>query len=137
MMIQRPLQILALTAVLASAAALPARAQVTINIGVAPPPVRYEPVPVLAPAQVWAPGYWAWNGDRYIWVHGRAIAKREGYRWAPDHWVQSSRGYTRQPGYWVRENTYVVVKEKKPKKPKHGPPHDGHPGHGHGHGPRH
>lgn len=44
-----------LAAVLAGAAAAPAMAQVTINIGVAPPPVQYEAVPSLPPNQVWAP----------------------------------------------------------------------------------
>jgi hypothetical protein len=85
----------------------------------APPPIQYEAVPVLAPTQIWAPGYWAWNGDRHVWVRGRAISKRDGYRWAPDNWVQTGNGYSRQPGYWVRDTNYVFVKEKKAKKHKY------------------
>ncbi|MDO9357965.1 MAG: hypothetical protein Q7T70_03095 [Polaromonas sp.] len=137
MTIKNTLRITALAAVLAVASALPAMAQVTINIGVAPPPVQYETVPALAPNQVWAPGYWAWNGDRHVWVRGHAIMKRDGYHWAPDNWVQTGNGYVRQPGYWVRDTSYVGVKEKKPKKPKHDKHHRGHPGKGHGHGPKH
>ncbi len=127
MIIKHSLKTILLAATLVAAAA-PALAQVTINIGVAPPPVQYEAVPVLAPTQTWAPGYWAWNGDRHVWVRGRAITARDGYRWAPDNWVQTGNGYSRQPGYWVRDTNYVV-KEKKPKKHKH----DKHHGKGHGH----
>lgn len=117
-MIKHPLKTILMTALLAGAAA-PALAQITINIGVAPPPVQYEAVPVLAPTQIWAPGYWAWNGDRHVWVRGRAIAKRDGYRWVSDQWVPHGNGYYRQPGYWVRDTHYVYVKEKKVKKHKH------------------
>ncbi|WP_372826669.1 hypothetical protein [Polaromonas sp.] len=124
MIIIRPfLKTIVLASVLA-AAAVPAMAQITINIGVAPPPAQYETVPVLAPAQVWAPGYWAWSGDRHVWVRGRAIYKRGGYRWTPDNWVQTGNGYSRQPGYWVRDTNYVVVKEKKAKKYKYKDDHD-------------
>lgn len=140
MIIKHSLKTLLLTTVLAGAA-VPALAQVTINIGVAPPPVQYEAVPVLAPTQVWAPGYWAWNGDRYVWVRGRTIVKRDGYRWMPDNWVQTGNGYSRQPGYWVRETSYVYVKDKKAKKHKekhgdHDDDHDDYKGkkHGKGHG---
>ncbi|MDP2817001.1 MAG: hypothetical protein Q8O29_01745 [Polaromonas sp.] len=126
MTIKHALKTILLAAVLAGATA-PALAQVTINIGIAPPPVLYEVVPVLAPTQAWAPGYWAWNGDRHVWVRGRAMSKRDGYRWAPDNWVQTGNGYVRQPGYWVRDTSYAV-KEKKPKKDKH----DKHRGKGHG-----
>jgi hypothetical protein len=134
MIIKSPLKTLLLATVLAGAVAIPAIAQVTINIGVSPPPAQYEAVPVLAPTQTWAPGYWAWNGDRHVWVRGRAITARDGYRWAPDSWVQTGNGYSRQPGYWVRETSHVA-KEKKPKKHKHDK-HHGH-GHGKGHGPKH
>jgi hypothetical protein len=133
MIIPKPLKQLLLAAVLASAAAAPAIAQVTINIGVSPPPVQQEVIPVLPPTQTWAPGYWAWNGDRHVWVRGRAITKRDGYRWAPDSWVQTGNGYSRQPGYWVRDTSHAA-KEKKPKKPKHDKHHGGHSGKGHAHG---
>lgn len=114
-----PLKKILLAAMLAGAAATPALAQINIHIQVAPPPQHHEVVPVLAPDRAWAPGYWAWNGERHVWVGGRAIMKRDGYRWAPDHWEQRGNGYQRQPGYWVRDASYVVVKEKKMKKVKH------------------
>lgn len=128
-----PIKKILLTALLAGAAAAPALAQISIHIGVAPPPPQYEAVPVLTPERVWAPGYWAWNGDRHVWVRGHAILKRDGYRWAPDHWEKAGNGYHRQPGYWVREANYVV-KEKKVTKYKNNQRHEGNPGKGHGKG---
>jgi hypothetical protein len=106
----------------AGAAADPAFAQININIGVAPPAPQYEVVPSIAPGYIWAPGYWAWNGDRHIWIRGRPIVQREGYRWEPDRWEQRGNGYYRHEGRWEQE------KQKKPKKAKHGHKDDDHHG---------
>lgn len=123
-----------LAVLLSTGVALPALAQINININVAPPQPQYEAVPVLAPAQTWAPGYWAWTGERHVWVAGRPLMKRDGYRWAPDRWEQKGSSYQRQPGYWVRDVNYVVVKDKKPKKDKHFKHNNGHgKAHGKGH----
>ncbi len=54
--------------------ALPAAAQVYggIYVQVGPPAPIYETVPVSpGPAYYWVPGYWTWNGYRYVWTHGR------------------------------------------------------------------
>lgn len=127
-----------LAAVLTAGAALPALAQISININVAPPQPQYEAVPMLAPHQAWAPGYWAWTGERHVWVAGRPILKRDGYRWAPDRWEQKGNGYQRQPGYWVHDTNYVVVKDKKFKKDKHDKHGEGRGNsHGKGHGKGH
>ena len=115
----------------AGAAALPAFAQVSIYINIAPPALRYEPVPAMAPGYVWAPGYWAWHDDHHIWVRGRTIVQRTGYRWEPERWEQRGNTYYQQTGRWVPDTNYQVVKEHKAQKIK---PHDkGHqqeaPGH--------
>lgn len=141
MTINNQIKKILLSVLLAGAVAAPAVAQVSINISIAPPQPQYEVVPVLAPNRVWAPGYWAWTGDRYVWVRGQAIMKRDGYRWAPDRWEQKGNGYYRQPGNWVREAQYVPVKEKKAKKLKkfkndQGKHQGGRPGNGKGHGPK-
>jgi hypothetical protein len=133
MTISRPIQKILLAALLAGAAATPALAQISVQIGIAPPQPQYEAVPVLPPDRVWAPGYWAWNGDRYIWVRGHAILQRPGYRWAPDEWERRDDGYNRRPGYWVRDANPVYFKEKKFKKPKHGRDDEHGKGHGKGH----
>jgi len=103
----------------ASAAAAPAFAQISFNIVIAPPELRYEAVPVIAPGYVWAPGYWAWSGDRHIWVRGRTIVHRVGYRWEPDRWDQRNGAYYRHPGRWERDADYRAVKVKNERKPKH------------------
>jgi len=110
------------TLLVAGTAAL---AQVSFSIHVGPPPPIYEPVPMMQQGYVWAPGYWAWNHDRHIWVRGRTIVQRTGYRWQPDRWEQRGNGYYRQPGSWARDNDFrpvQVQKVNKWKKPK-GKPH--------------
>lgn len=109
--------VLATLALAACALALPASAQVNINISLAPPQARFEPVPVLAPGQAWAPGYWGWSGERHVWVRGRPILQRPGYRWEPDRWVERDRGYHRTAGHWTLDKGHG--KAKKVKKAKH------------------
>jgi hypothetical protein len=88
---------------LALAAGGTAFAQVSLNIIVAPPEPLHEIAPAMQPGFVWAPGYWAWNFDRHIWVRGRTMVQRAGYRWEPDHWEQLGDAYSRQPGRWERD----------------------------------
>ena len=79
-------------------------AQVSFNIRIGPPASIVEPMPILQPGYVWAPGYWAWHGDRHIWMHGRAIMQRPGYQWQPDVWEERNDRYYRHPGRWGRED---------------------------------
>lgn len=137
MTISNPIKTILLATLLAGAVAAPALAQVSINISIAPPQPQYEVVPVMAPNRVWAPGYWAWNGDRYVWVRGQAIMSRDGYRWAPDRWEQKGLIYQRHPGNWVREVQYVQVKGKKAKKIKYDQGKRHGEKNGKGHGPKH
>lgn len=104
-------------------------AQINLNISLAPPAPQYEAVPALAPGYTWAPGYWTWHGERYIWIRGRTIAQRTGYRWDADRWENRDGRYFRQAGRWERDAGYRVAKVKKDKRFKHG---DGE-GHGKGH----
>lgn len=98
---------------LALAAGTTAFAQISFNIVVAPPAPLYEVAPMMQPGYVWAPGYWAWNNDRHIWVRGRMIVQRDGYRWAPDRWEQQGGAYVRQPGHWEHSQYVKPVKIKK------------------------
>lgn len=101
----RPLALRLLLVALAATALsqTPAAAQVTVNIGFAPPEIIREERPTIAPGYVWAPGYWAWHGDDYIWMRGRTLTQRAGYRWEPDSWERSATGYVRREGRWERE----------------------------------
>lgn len=121
MKLGNPVRRLLLSAMLAAAAAAaPAFAQISVNISIAPPPAQYEIIPIVAPGQLWVPGYWAWNHDRHIWIRGRTIVQREGYRWEPDRWVRRSDDkYYRLQGRWERDDKYKIVKMKKEKKNKY------------------
>src|SRR6202035_4617328 len=57
---------------LATAIVTPSAAQVSVYIGSAPPPVRYETRgPMPGPGYAWVEGYWAPDGRHYRWVQGR------------------------------------------------------------------
>ena len=97
-------------------------AQLNVNISLAPPAPQYEVMPPIPSGYVWAPGYWTWHGDRYIWIRGRPIAQRSGYLWEPDRWEHRGDGYYRHAGRWERDagdRMVKVKKEKKEKKEKH------------------
>jgi hypothetical protein len=117
----------------ASTFAAPAYAQISVNISLAPPAPQYEVVPGVQPGYVWAPGYWAWSGERHVWVRGRTIAQREGYRWEPDRWDQRDQNYYRTAGHWQRDYDYRPAKVKKQKKYKDQFD-NGHDNRGHGQG---
>ncbi len=126
---------LLLTALLVAAtSAGTALAQVNFNISLAPPAPQYEAVPTVPPGHAWAPGYWAWNGDRYVWIRGRQIVQRTGYRWEPDRWEHRDGHYYRHTGRWERDRGYKVAKVKKEKHHGHAKPEHGRK---HGHGDKH
>ncbi len=123
---------LLLSLVVAAAASAPVYAQINVNIVIAPPAPLYEAPPQMAPGYVWTPGYWAFTGDRHVWVHGRTIVQREGYRWEPDRWEHRGNTYYRHVGRWERDEHYIEMKpekykkekkEKREKKDKHGKDH--------------
>jgi hypothetical protein len=95
--------------------AAPAYAQINVNISLAPPAPQHEVIPTMQPGYVWAPGYWAWSGERHVWVRGRPIAQRDGYRWSPDRWEQRDKGYYRTAGHWERDHGNRHEKEKENK----------------------
>jgi hypothetical protein len=88
----------------------PALAQVNFSFGIeiAPPAPRVEVVPPPRPGYIWAPGFWAWEGNRHVWREGRWIAARPGKVWVPDRWheYRAERGahYDFEPGHWEDEH---------------------------------
>jgi hypothetical protein len=96
-----------LSALGATAALAPAaQAQVVgvdVRIGTPPPAPRYEVVPAPRHGYAWAPGYWAWNGHRHIWIGGHWERVRRDYaRYEPAHWQPGPGGWVFIPGHWVR-----------------------------------
>jgi hypothetical protein len=92
------------SALVAMLGTLPAEAGVRVYVGVAPPPVIVEKVPVApSPGHVWIPGYHRWDGRAYVWVPGRyAVAPRPHALWVPGHWVKHRRGWYWVGGRWRR-----------------------------------
>jgi len=88
----------------ANTVAMPAFARVdmAIEIGVPPPVAMVEVVPATRPGYVWAPGYWAWHGDRHIWIRGRWVLERPGYAWVPKRWVPAGPRWRFEQGHWAR-----------------------------------
>jgi hypothetical protein len=68
----------------------------------APPPVIVErPGPALHAGWVWVPGYYRWNGRRYVWVGGYwTKPPRPRAIWVPGRWVPRGGGYVWVNGYW-------------------------------------
>jgi WXXGXW repeat (2 copies) len=79
-----------------------ASAQVAVGVTVAPPAMRYEPVPPPRRGWVWAPGGWHWAHGRYVWSQGRWIAARPGWRWVGGSWAPRGPRWYYVPGHWVR-----------------------------------
>jgi hypothetical protein len=86
-----------------------APAQVSVYIGVAPPP------PVLG--MIWVGGFWTPQGHHYRWVPGRyEQPPYPGASWSHPHYDHYREGWRYDEGYWGHED------------------HDHGHGHGHGHG---
>jgi hypothetical protein len=85
--------------------AAPAQAQVNLNIiiGDAPPPPRYEVVPAGRPGQVWAPGFWSWDGRRHVWQQGHWERARQGEVYVRPEWVRADNGWRLREGGWRRD----------------------------------
>jgi hypothetical protein len=81
-----------------------ARTDVSVQIGVAPPPPRYEVIPPPRVGYVWAPGYWRWDpyARLHVWVVGRWIPARHGYYYRPPRWEHYHGGWRFRDGYWGR-----------------------------------
>jgi hypothetical protein len=97
---------LALAALLALGSAaftpLPAMAQVNVIIGAAPPPMRYEAVPVARRGYVWSQGHWEWNGHRHHWIPGVWLAERPGYAYSAPVWYEDHGRWQMRPAAWSR-----------------------------------
>ena len=81
----------------------PARAEVIISVGFAPPPLPIYSQPYCpGDGYLWTPGYWAYNDiDGYYWVPGTWILPpRVGYLWTPAYWGWEGGRYRFYNGYW-------------------------------------
>lgn len=89
---------------LSAAALLPeqavAQVNLSINIGTAPPPLRYEVIPAPRQGYIWAPGYWDWNGHDHVWRNGHWEHARSGYVYRRPEWREDHGKWKLNKGGW-------------------------------------
>ena len=93
---------LALSAAAFAPAIATAQVGVSVVIGQAPPPPRFESVPPPRVGYVWAPGYWDWRGNRHQWVSGSWLVSRPGYVYTQPRWVEHDGRWHREAARWDR-----------------------------------
>lgn len=80
---------------------IPVGAPAPVQVGMAPPPPRYESPLSCGYGQLWVPGQWDWNGNWY-WQSGFCTTSQAGYSYVPP---QYSGGYYVR-GHWGRPGAY-------------------------------
>ena len=70
----------------------------------APPPL---PLPEIesgppSPDMAWVPGYWHWNGLRYVWVPGHWESPRPDHVWQPPTYSFTGDRWMYRPGRWAK-----------------------------------
>ena len=77
-------------------------AKVHVYVGVAPPaPIVETRPPAPGSAYVWTPGYYNWNGSRYVWARGAWVMPHGHYRhYSAGGWVHGRRGWYYRDGRW-------------------------------------
>jgi hypothetical protein len=85
---------------LTSPHALPAH--FSFSVAVTPPAPLAEAVPAPpAPGYVWNPGYWSWDGVKYVWVPGRyVVAPFPNALWIGGKWVHRGQRWAWVDGRW-------------------------------------
>jgi hypothetical protein len=91
------------------ATAVPAIAQIRINVNVAPPVAVHEAVVAApSPGVVWVPGYYLYSGSKYVWTPGHWQAPPAPQQvWVAPRYVHSGDHYVYYPGRWRTKTTRV------------------------------
>jgi hypothetical protein len=73
-----------------------------------PPPLEVsQQPPPPGPNYIWTPGYWGYNGSRYVWISGLWTAPPYvGALWTPPYWGHTGNRYRLHHGYWGRHVGY-------------------------------
>lgn len=99
----RNLLLSAVAATLLSAP-LAARADVAIELNVAPPAPVYEAVPPPREGYVWAQGYWDYEGTKHVWHKGSWEREHPGERWHQSEWVHDGEHWRLDRGHWEHDH---------------------------------
>ncbi len=84
---------------------LASRAQISVSITVAPPPLPvYEQPAIPEPGYIWTPGYWSYGPEGYFWVPGTWFQPPQyGLLWTPGYWAWADGVFVWNAGYWAPE----------------------------------
>jgi hypothetical protein len=91
----------AITAASLGWTALPAAAEVYIDV--APPAPRHESVPAPRAGFVWQPGYYDYHHGHHVWRAGHWVKERRGMYWHPTRWEEVNGRWVLRQGNWERE----------------------------------
>jgi len=82
--------------------ASPALAQINISLdlGMAPPPPRAERIREGRPGYIWVQGFWFWDGRHHRWAKGHWEQERPGHRWVGARWDNRGGRHHYEPGRW-------------------------------------
>lgn len=77
-------------------------AQTYTIVRVGPPEPMREVAPAPRRGHVWAPGYYDYRGNQYVWVQGQWLRERRGQDWREARWVERNGEWRRVGGNWER-----------------------------------
>lgn len=105
---KRLVKIICLVVAVTLVSAIQAKAQVSVGVsiqaGIAPPPLPVYVQPACpVDGYIWEPGYWAWDpeDEDYYWVPGVWVAPPSyGLLWTPCYWGFDDGVYVFHAGYW-------------------------------------
>jgi hypothetical protein len=58
------------------------------------------------------PGYWSWNGRRYVWERGHYERVRAGYVYQQPVWRQDRNGWYLDRGGWIRADHRMARRDR-------------------------
>jgi hypothetical protein len=82
-----------------------------LTVASAPPPPQAEMTPPApAPNLTWAPGYWYWSGETWVWVNGTWLeAPQQNLVYVSPRWTRKGRNWVFVSGGWSLGGTARVV----------------------------
>jgi hypothetical protein len=92
----------------------------TLIVKVAPPAPKHERAMAARRGYEWAPGYWNYNGRRYVWVKGHYERVRRGQSYHASEWRQGDNGWVLHRGGWragMRDNDNDGVRNRDDSRP--------------------
>lgn len=90
------------------AAAMPAAADVSVDVRFGGPPPRYQQVSAPRANVAWVPGYWTVHHGRHYWHEGYWVqVQRDRYHYAPGSW-RGGRGDHRRSSQLGHDRDFAV-----------------------------